>query len=586
MKHKKVLRAAAAGLTLALALSACASSTANAPAAGADTTTAAAAAADTTTAATAADSSINAQLNGYNGTDDKTPVTFTFWNYDGTKDTPYTDDVAKEIQRLTGVTLQISYPVNGQAENTVATMVASGDMPDIIYAKGDTSKFYDAGYIVKLDDYLDKEGQNIKDVYGDYMKRLRYSPDDPHYYTLGAYGVGSPIWNVVSPLPIQNAVLKDQGYPEVKTMDEAEQVIKAYIQKYPEINGQKTIGLSLLADDWRWLISVGNPSGFAAGFPDNGEWIMQLDGTAQYKFLNPKLEDWYRWLNKLNAEGLLDPDSFTQKYDQYTAKLTSGRVLAIADAGWEFSDAEKALLAANMPERTYALMPVTIDADTKSAMMTDFGYSAGWGVFISTKCKDPERAFQFLNWLASDYAQVLNNWGIEGKDYDYVNGKRVWRPDILQMSLTDTDFGLKTGIGLYGYPFPQRGDGVADPTGSNYTTNTQQSIIDNYNSAAKETLAAYNVQMWKDLYPPTSDFPVSPFGAAWQINIPSDSQLNITVTNADKYCQTALPALILMDPSQFDAGWDKIQSDLKDLGIDQANADMTKMAQDKIAFWK
>lgn len=530
----------------------------------------------------------NSKLSGFNGTANKKPITFTFWTADGVKDMPFTDPVAKEITKLTGVTLKVSYPVNGQGDQTIATMIASGDLPDLVYAKGSLTKFYDAGYLVKLDNYINKEGNNIKALYGKMLPRIRYSPQDPHYYSLGAYGVSSQIWEPGSPLLIQHAVLKELGYPKMNTIDDAEKALKAYMHDHPTVNGQKTIGISLLADDWRWLITVGNPAGAAAGYPDNGEWIIDFKtGEAQYKFLNPKLKTWFKWLNKLNSEGLLDPDSFTQKYDQYVAKLASGRVLGICDAWWEYNDAKKALLASNMPERTWATLPISIDAKTKNASMLDFGYSGGPGIAITTACKNPERAFQFLDWMASDYAQVLVNWGIYGKDYTYnAKGKRVQNPAIVKMSLTDSNFQTKTGIGQWIYPFPQRGDGTLDPTGNTYTTKTVDSIIQNYNSADKATLKAYGVKMYKDLFPPTSAFPVSPFGAAWQTNIPSDSQLNITLTNADKYCQSTLPKLVMGSPADFDKGWDDMISQLKAMGIDQADKDFTKLIQDKMKFWK
>ena len=34
----------------------------------------------------------------------------------------------------------------------------------------------------------------------------------------------------------------------------------------------------------------------------------------------------------MNAEGLLDPESFVQQEDQYKAKISSGRVLGMIDA--------------------------------------------------------------------------------------------------------------------------------------------------------------------------------------------------------------------------------------------------------------
>ena len=50
-------------------------------------------------------------------------------------------------------------------------------------------------------------------------------------------------------MQIQNAVLKDLGYPEIKTLKDYENAIRTYKEKYPEINGQKTIGMSLMAGD-------------------------------------------------------------------------------------------------------------------------------------------------------------------------------------------------------------------------------------------------------------------------------------------------------------------------------------------------
>ena len=92
------------------------------------------------------------------------------------------------------------------------------------------------------------------------------------------------------------------------------------------------------------------------------------------------------------------------------------------------------------------------------------------GIAISSTSKNKDRAFQFLDWMASDEAQVLVNWGIEGKHYKVENGKRVLLPEVQQQRNTDKDFKKKTGIGQYIYPFPQRGDGVVDSTGNTYTT--------------------------------------------------------------------------------------------------------------------
>ncbi len=45
-----------------------------------------------------------------------------------------------------------------------------------------------------------------------------------------------------SALWIQKAVLKEFGYPKIKTLDEYFDLIEKYAKKYPTINGLPTIG--------------------------------------------------------------------------------------------------------------------------------------------------------------------------------------------------------------------------------------------------------------------------------------------------------------------------------------------------------
>ena len=182
---------------------------------------------------------------------DKTPITLTFFNCDLNEDWDFTDDVAKKITELTGVTLEITHPVAGDAQ-AIPLMIASGEYPDLIYAKGDTGKLIDAGAIIKLDDMIEEKGDNLKALYGDQLDRLRASADDPSIYTVGTYGVSAEVYEPGGTLQVQHDVLKDAGYPEINTIYEYEELIKNYIAENPTTeDGQQRIGLSLMASDWR-----------------------------------------------------------------------------------------------------------------------------------------------------------------------------------------------------------------------------------------------------------------------------------------------------------------------------------------------
>jgi putative aldouronate transport system substrate-binding protein len=538
-----------------------------------------------TTAATAAASTASAT--DTKAKDDKTPITFTMFNEDPNQNYENMESpVGKKITELTGVKLKIDYPV-GDPKQKVSLMASSGEYPDLVYAKGDSNALVNAGGLIDLAPLIDKYGPNLKKLYGDYLIRLRWSKDDKAIYTLGAYGVNQQQWEPANGFELQHAVVMEQGYPKLRTLQDYEKAIQTYKDKHPTVNGQPTIGLSLLADDWRILISVTNPAVFGTGGADDGEWFVdQQTQKAVYHFTRPEEKDYFKWLNHMNAIGLLDPESFVQKYDQYQAKISSGRVLGLIDAKWEYDQAQLSLKQAGKHDLMYGMYPLTLNENIKNHDFQSAGYSAGWGVGISKSCKDPVRAIKFLDWLASDEAQVLNNWGVEGVNYKIENGKRVISKEEMDNRNKDPQYGKKTGIGVYGYPFPQYGDGVVDPSGQTYTIKSEQQIIDGYTDTEKGVLSHYNAKMWKDLYPSVKDFPEKPWGAAWQINIPQDTDAAVIFQKSEDIMKKRIPAAILAKPEKFDEVWGGFMKELDQAGVHKMEDQFNQLLQNRIQQWK
>lgn len=494
--------------------------------------------------------------------------------------------VGRKITELTGVRLQIEYPV-GDVQQKIALMIASGDYPDLIYFKAtEGAKLIQAGALLKLDLYIEKYGENIKKLYGEYLNRLRFSLQDPHIYGLGSMGVGGKEFDPSVGFQLQHAVVMELGYPRLKTLKDLEKALLTYIQKYPVIDGQETIGLSLLADDWRFLISVTNPAFYATGAPDDGEYYIDPKTyQAVLHHTRPEEKEYFRWLNHMNHIGLLDPESFVQKYDQYLAKIASGRVLALADAKWQYSQGEQALRQDGKEERMYGLYPLVLDEKYKFAAFHPTGYQGGYGVGITVKCRDPVGAFKFLDWMASDEAQILNNWGIEGLHYQIVDGKRVIPPEEWEKRKTDPYYPKKTGIGVYAYPFPQYGDGVKDPTGQYYTPNFPENIIAGYTETERKVLAAYGARMWKDLFPPEEEFAVSPWGVGWKITVPDDPEYMVPWQKIQEIIRKRIPEAILAPPEDFDKVWDRFLAELDAAGLKKCEEIFTRCVQDTIKLW-
>ncbi|WP_246427976.1 ABC transporter substrate-binding protein [Paenibacillus phyllosphaerae] len=518
------------------------------------------------------------------------PLTLSFYSEDPNPNwSNMEDEVGQVITEKTGITLDAEFAVGDPVQKS-ALIAASGDYPDLISAKGSINKFVDAGAVLDLTELIDEHAPNIKKLYGEELKRARYSSEDPAIYALPTYsGVGHTSFNAGGGFELQHRVVKELGYPEIRTVKDFENAIKTYLEKHKaDENGVPNIGLTLNADDWRMYISVTDPAPMATGAPGDGEYFIDFETQdVTYHFRRPVEKEYFRWLNHMNAEGLLDRESFVQKYDQYKAKVASGRVLGLIDQDWNYGDGEKALKAEGKFDQGYGHYPVTLSEEYKDTSFWPTGFLGGYGIAISATNPDPVRTIQFLDYLASDEGQVLMNWGIEGKHYEVVDGKRTIPQEVNDRKINDAaSFQKQTGIGHYLNLAPHYGDGVKDPSGNYYTTQFPEQIVKDFNEVEKEVLTAYKATTWKDLFPKEDEFPVRPWGAAWNIPVPGDSEIVILDEKLKTITWKRIPEVILSNPADFDKLWADYMAELEDAGVEKAEELRKELVQERVEMWK
>lgn len=521
-----------------------------------------------------------------NNESDDSPVTFTLFSADPHSQWDNMESpVSQKVMEETGVTLQPEFDVNG-GEQKIALMAASGDYPDFILPKGSASTLVNAGAFIDLTDLIEEHGPNLKKVYGDYFNRLKWSEEDESIYILPTAPIDHTYWEPGNGFMLQHEVVKELGYPDIRTVKDFEDAIRAYMEENPTIDGQPTLGLSLLADDWRIMISTTNPAFYATGASDDGEFYIDPDtyeATMHYRRAEEK--EYFRWLNHMNDSGLLDPESFVQKYDQYLEKISSGRVLGLIDADWQVDDGERALREAGKHERMYGMYPVTLTEEYKHPNFQDTGYLGGWGIGISVDNEDPVKAIQFLDYLASEEGQILQNWGLEGEHYEIVDGKRVIPPEEMEERNNNANYVKETGVGVLKGFAPAYGDGVEDSTGQTFTIANTEQIIDSYTEVEKEVLSNYGVEMWKDLYPQEDEFPVKPWGAAYNIPVDSSSDLNVIMQRCLDIVKRKVPEAILATPEEFDKVWDEFMAELEGAGVEEAEEEYTELVRTRVELW-
>ena len=515
--------------------------------------------------------------------DDKSPITFEYFNADG-KNGNWDNPVAKAITEATGVTLDVSYPVasQGDAKEDVALMIANDEYPDMIYAKGSATDLYQAGALIDMTDLIEKYGPNIKKMYGAEMEKLKWSQDDPGIYQLSYAGVNQKTLTTGGSCQIQWAALKETDYKYPKTLDEYEKMIKSYLAAHPKTeDGLDMIGITMSASDWHWMITLGNPAGLIAdASPDNGQWIIDDEYNVHYKHVTDEEKEYFKWLCRMYNEGILDPNFATQTDDDYIAKVASGRVVAITDAEWHYSQCEATLVADGKVDQTYVGLPVTLREDQVEKALLYQGTTVGWGIGITKSCEDPVRAIKFLDYLCSDEGQILYHWGIEGENYFLDDNGQPYRTDEeVAKAQSDPDYAKNTGIDNY-TGFPIYGTGSYSEDGFPYTPTTKESVIANYNTAEKEGCEAMGFEMLTDMFAQPEEFDLLPYSALWAYQQPQELAEKQTIL--DEIAWPGLVKCVTGTEDEFDANWESMVQELTDNGLADAEEAMTEFLATKL----
>lgn len=515
--------------------------------------------------------------------DDKSPITFEYFNADG-KNGNWDNPVAKAITEATGVTLDVSYPVasQGDAKEDVALMIANDEYPDMIYAKGSATDLYQAGALIDMTDLIEKYGPNIKKMYGAEMEKLKWSQDDPGIYQLSYAGVNQKTLTTGGSCQIQWAALKENDYKYPKTLDEYEKMIKSYLAAHPKTeDGLDMIGITMSASDWHWMITLGNPAGLIAdASPDNGQWIIDDEYNVHYKHVTDEEKEYFKWLCRMYNEGILDPNFATQTDDDYIAKVASGRVVAITDAEWHYSQCEATLVADGKVDQTYVGLPVTLREDQVEKALLYQGTTVGWGIGITKSCEDPVRAIKFLDYLCSDEGQILYHWGIEGENYFLDDDGQPYRTDEeVAKAQSDPDYSKNTGIDNY-TGFPIYGTGSYSEDGFPYTPTTKESVIANYNTAEKEGCEAMGFEMLTDMFAQPEEFDLLPYSALWAYQQPQELAEKQTIL--DEIAWPGLVKCVTGTEDEFDGNWKSMVQELTDNGLADAEEAMTEFLATKL----
>ncbi|MFC3790727.1 extracellular solute-binding protein [Paenibacillus sp. GCM10012307] len=309
----------------------------------------------------------------------------------------------------------LSVSAGGNHEQKLSTMIASNDLPDVIWMDrgAEVERLRDMGMLVPFDDYLDKY-PNLKTWMGKDLNMLRSK--DGKLYQFPNWYTGRPNGN--AGYVINKKIYEELGSPTLETTDDLYSYLVAVKQKY----GNSVVPFEPhLAKDLQGLGVLYTAFGenVLYSYLSASLRAVPKDGSLTSVFHDATFREAQKYISKLYRERLISQDAFTQTLDQIEEKVMQGRVAVFAGASPFIAMNGHQELTKKDPDAGYFMIwPIHKQGLDKDKIYPGTYTSLGWNVsVITTAAKDPEKIFAFLDWYTGPEGQSLLFFGPEGENW-------------------------------------------------------------------------------------------------------------------------------------------------------------------------
>ncbi len=495
-------------------------------------------------------------------------------------------ETVNKLEELTGITFkQVIY-----TDEKFKIQLTAGDLPDILNVKSEYAKqLIDGDLIIPMDNLLKTNGQAIEAVSKariDFMKSNFSNDTGKLYFIPTQTSPGTPVSDVVTSWNgyiVRWDYYKELGYPQFKTDKEFLQILSQMQQKHPKTkDGKKTYAFGMWNDwglgqwSWRSVLDFGYTNLSANGYVQNS----QNQIINNYTDVNgPQWND-LKFYNSAYRMGMFDPDSFTMKLNDYTAKATAGQYLS-SHVDWFVNAFYTNELKTNPNSISgYVMLPIEGTYSVAVPYPNKIGNTGN--LFCITKnSPNSDRAMDLINAFNDPDIVRLFMSGFKGIDYNIIDGKMVPTKTSLDAKALNDDKWKKRGVGF---------GGSLNFLGINVTSNHPKdgmtmNIFGDPASVDPKTFTP--VQKDYNTYY-KSDYPYQAFSNLIKQNKAYDSKVFMPIGMAmkttpedikridvklDNIITKAIPKVIMTKSDDaFNTEMNKVLKELKDAGADEAFA--------------
>ncbi|CAN7659537.1 ABC transporter substrate-binding protein [Paenibacillus sp. LjRoot56] len=349
-----------------------------------------------------------------------------------------TNEFTKWLEEKTNIHIDWEVAPEKTFAEKLNVSLASGDYPDVLLNMSvspiQQSIYGKDGVFIPLNPYIDKYGVEMKKMFEQvtYVKDLITMPDGkiysvPQVNDCYHCSLGQKMW-------IYKPWLDKLGLKMPETTEEFYQVLKAFKEKDPNGNGK--------ADEIPLVGATNGPSSTldlflpSAFIEKDFNLRFVKDGKVQVAYNQPEWKEALKYLNKMFAEGLISPQTFTQDRNQLKQMGMNPEIPilgAIASQNQTvFVDVDNARF-----KDYISVPPLKGPTGIRSTAYNPYAVSAGQYV-VTNKAKNPAAAFRMADLLLSEEATLRSTQGRPDQEWVRpaqgelgVNGKQaVWKPIV------------------------------------------------------------------------------------------------------------------------------------------------------------
>lgn len=342
-------------------------------------------------------------------------------------------EAIKAIEEATNITIEFQVATNG---DSYIPMMTSGEYPDIITANnlsqypGRLSALYKDGISTRVDDLIDEYMPNYKKILeenpaiakdlkidsGEYtfFSQLYDTTNDADRKAKSSFGIA-----------IRKDWLDAVGKEIPTNMDEWYDVLKAFKTQDPNGNGiQDEEPICFASSAWKYFVS-------AYGFAKDPS--IDPEGKVIYGFATDTYKQYLETMNKWYNEGLIYNFFEKTAMEDLEERVTNNLAGAWKADAQNFNATNSFLskLQEKVPTAEFVAVPwPKATADSVQYGYADIASFSTDTTVITSNCKNKEAAAFLMDYFYSEEGSSLITWGVEGKSYDVVDGKKVLKPEM------------------------------------------------------------------------------------------------------------------------------------------------------------